>query len=70
MSGRLEFEDIMKHYRHDIEITYDYFTGEVESVDSATEAVIYCHTCDEDIICVENTSYKNYYTDILGYGIR
>lgn len=65
----LEFKDIIKHYRHDIEITYDYFTGEVESVDNASTAVIYCNTCEEDIIEVDNTSYKNYYTDVLGYGI-
>jgi hypothetical protein len=65
----LEFKDIIKHYRHDIEITYDYFTGEVESVDNAFAAVIYCNTCEEDIIEVDNTSYKNYYTDVLGYGI-
>lgn len=65
----LEFKDIIKHYRHNIEITYDYFTGEVESVDNAFAAVIYCNTCEEDIIEVDNTSYKNYYTDVLGYGI-
>lgn len=65
----LEFKDIIKHYRHDIEITYDYFTGEVESVDNAFAAVIYCNTCEEDIIEVDNTSYKAYYTDVLGYGI-
>ncbi len=65
----LEFEDIIKHYKHNIEITYDYFTGEVESVDNAFTAVIYCNTCEEDIIEVDNTSYKNYYTDVLGYGI-
>lgn len=65
----LEFKDIIKHYRHNIEITYDYFTGEVESVDNASTAVIYCNTCEEDIIEVDNTSYKNYYTDVLGYGI-
>lgn len=65
----LEFKDIIKHYRHDIEITYDYFTGEVESVDNAFAVVIYCNTCEKDIIEVDNTSYKNYYTDVLGYGI-
>jgi len=65
----LEFKDIIKHYRHDIEITYDYFTGEVESVDNAFAAVIYCNTCEEDIIEVDNTSYKAFYTDVLGYGI-
>lgn len=65
----LEFEDIIKHYKHNIEITYDYFTGEVESVDNAFAAVIYCNTCEEDIIEVDNTSYKAYYTDVLGYGI-
>jgi hypothetical protein len=67
--SRLEFKEIMKHYKHDIEVTYDYFTGEVESVDNASAAAIFCHTCDEDIICVDNQDYKNYYTDVLGYGI-
>ena len=65
ITSELKFKELMKHIGHDIECTYSYFTGEVPSVNNANESVIYCSTCDEDIICIDNPSY--YTEGILNY---